>query len=368
MWPANRSPRTDREEVMNVALDFDLLRRLSEAPGVASREERVREVAVAALRPLVDEVRFDALGNAIGLKRAEGRPRVLIAAHLDEIGFLVRFIDPRGFLKLQHVGGFDARTLFAQRVLVHGSNGSVQPGVLMPGVKPTHLLAGEEPKAPKLDDFFVDLGLPVDQVRETVEVGDMVTLERAVERIGSNVVGKAMDDRIGVYVMLEAMRRLQSHRADVFAVATVQEEVGLRGATTAGFGIEPDVAIALDVTLAVDIPGVGEADVVSRLGQGAAIKIMDSSLISDHRLVRHFRDLAHQHGIPYQLEILPRGGTDAGGIQRVRAGVPAITLSIPARYVHTVNEMVAESDVEACANLLARYLEVAHTYDYAFTA
>lgn len=344
-------------------IDYGLLKRLCEAPGVAARERRVRAVALEALRPLVDEVRVDALGNTVGLRRGDGRRRVMLAAHLDEIGFLVRHVDKEGFLALQSVGGFDPRALFAQRVLVHSAEGGPLRGVLMPSAKPPHLMdRGEPPKPPRVEEFFVDLGLPAGRVQELVELGDMVTLDRTVERAGDAYIGKAMDDRVGVFVMIEALRALRSHQVDVLAVATVQEEVGLRGAITAAYGLEPHLGIALDVTLAMDIPGQREAEAVTRLGQGVAIKIMDSSSLSDPRLVRRFRDLARREGIPHQLELLPRGGTDAGGIQRSRAGVPAITLSVPTRYVHTVNEMVSATDVEAAIALLARFLEEAHTF------
>jgi endoglucanase len=358
-----------------MALDFELLKRLSEAPGVPSREERIRHVVVDALRPLVDEVRTDALGNAIGLKRGTGDgetgpvPRVMIAAHMDEIGFLVRHVDKDGFLRVHPVGGFDPSTLVAQRVFVHASGGDAAGpalrGVMMPsGRKPPHLLAGEAPKAPKVDDLFVDVGLTAERARALVEVGDMVTLDRTLERVGDNIVGKALDDRAGVYVMIEALRALGSHRVDVFAVATVQEEVGLRGATTATFGIEPDIGIALDGTLAIDIPGASEAETITRLGKGVGIKVMDSSSISDPRLVQHMRAIARRENIPFQMELLPRGGTDAGALQRSRAGIPAITLSVPLRYVHTVNEMACGTDIEAAVALLARYVEEAHTFDY----
>lgn len=346
-----------------MSIDFDLLKRLCESHGVASREERVRGVALEALRPLVDEVRIDSLGNAVCLKRGKGARRVMLAAHLDEIGFLVRHVDRSGFLRVQPVGGFDARTLFAQRVFVHCANGDLLRGVFMPAAKPIHLLAGERPQPPRIDEFFVDLGMSGEQVQEKVEIGDMITLDRTTERVGENIVGKALDDRVGVFVMIEALRRMQNPEVDVVAVATVQEEVGLRGALTAAYGIEPDIGVAIDVTLAVDVPGMKEHEAVSKLGQGAGIKVMDSSLLCDPRLVRRFREIARRDQIPYQMEVMPRGGTDAGSIQRSRTGVPSITLSIPARYVHTVNEMVAERDVDACATLLARFLEEAHTLD-----
>jgi tetrahedral aminopeptidase len=198
-----------------------------------------------------------------------------------------------------------------------------------------------------------------------VRVGDYVTMDRTLERVGDNYVGKAMDDRIGVFVMIEALRALQEQEATIFAVATSQEEVGLRGAEASGSALAPTVVVALDVTLAVDVPGGGDENAVTELGKGAAIKIMDGHSISHPRLVEHFRSIAEREGITHQMEILPSGGTDAGGVQRLHGGIPAITLSVPCRYVHTPNEMVSAADVQACITLLARYLEEAHTGDYA---
>jgi endoglucanase len=173
-----------------------------------------------------------------------------------------------------------------------------------------------------------------------------------------------MDDRVGVFVMIEALKAASSNVVDVYAVATVQEEIGLRGAAASGSAIAPDIAVALDITLANDIPGVPEQDHVTKLGKGTAIKIMDSSLICSPKVVEHFRSLAEKHSIKYQIELLPRGGTDAGAIQRLHGGIPSITLSIPSRYVHTVNETVHEADVQASIDLLARYIEHAHEGDY----
>ena len=182
--------------------------------------------------------------------------------------------------------------------------------------------------------------------------------------VGENVIGKAMDDRTGVFTMIEALRQLGTHTATVIAVATVQEEVGLRGATTSAFAVEPDVAIAIDTTLAVDTPGMPETDAVTRLGEGVAIKVFDSSFIPNFKLVEHLRNVAERHEIRHQMEVLPRGGTDAGAMQRARGGAAAITVSIPSRYVHTVNEMISVADLDAAAKLLARYLEDAHSGDY----
>jgi endoglucanase len=255
--------------------------------------------------------------------------------------------------------------MISQRVLVTTADGTALRGALQPARKPPHLSRGEEQKLPKADDFFVDLGMPADEVKEAVRVGDYVTMDRTLERVGSNYMSKAMDDRIGVFVMIEALRAVERHEATIHAAATSQEEVGLRGATASGSALEPTVVVALDITLAMDVPGGGNENTITELGKGAAIKIMDSSLICNPRLVEHFRTIAEREGIPHQMEILPAGGTDAGGVQRLHGGIPSITLSIPCRYVHTVNEMVNEADVQACIDLLARYLEEAHTGDYA---
>jgi len=348
-------------------INFGLLKRLCETPAVPGREEQLREVLRAVLAERCDSVETDVLGNVIGRRRGTGTgPRVMLAAHMDEIGFFVRHIDDKGFLRLQPVGGFDARVLVAQRVLVHGYRCSEGPlrGVLSLATKPIHLLSAEEAKPPKLEEFFVDVGLPAERARELAEVGDPVTLDRTVERAGECAIGKAMDDRAGVYVLVEALRLAERTAAEIVAVATAQEEIGSRGAMAAAYHLEPTVAIALDVTLAVDIPGGSEHERVTQLGKGPAIKLMDSSSVSHPKLVRHVRDLAERAGIPYQLEVLPRGGTDAGPIQRSRGGVPTLTLSIPTRYVHTVNEMVHLRDLAQAVQLLALFLEDAHRGDY----
>jgi tetrahedral aminopeptidase len=345
---------------VNVAL----LKRLTETPGVAGREERVRRLVIDELKPLVDDIKVDALGNVVAFKKGKTDRRVMLAAHMDEIGFMVRYIDENGFVRVQPLGGFDPRVLVAQRVLVHTAGGEALRGVLTPATKPIYLLADEKPAAPKLEEFYVDLGLAGEQVRSQVSLGDSITLDRTLERVGDRVISKALDDRAGVFTMIEALRKLGKHQVNVLAVATVQEEVGLRGAQTSAYAVQPDVAIALDTTLAVDTPGMPETESVTRLGQGVAIKMFDSSAIPNYKLVRHLRDVAERHAVRHQLEILPRGGTDAGAMQRARAGAPAITISIPSRYVHTVNEMADLGDLDAASTLLARYLEDAHAGEY----
>lgn len=348
-------------------MNLDLLSELTNATGIASREDNVRKVVIREMKPLVDELTVDALGNVIGVRHGGG-PTVMVSAHMDEIGFLVRYIDDKGYIRLQPVGGFDPRVLVAQRVRIETRTGGVVSGVLQPGVKPIHLMAPNESKDLKLEDLFVDIGLPGDQVKATVSVGDMVTLDRPLAQYGDTVSSKALDDRCGVYVMIEALRAMTSSEANVVAVASTQEEVGLRGATVASFAIEPDIAVALDVTIAADIPGTPDDTAVTRLRDGVAIKVFDSSHISNPRLVEHMRDLAERNDIPHQMELLPRGGTDAGAMQRARAGAAAITLSVPTRYVHSVNEMAAIADIDATVALLARFLEDAGSRDYGYAS
>ena len=346
-------------------LNETLLKKLTETPGVSGREEQQREILRDELSSLTDEVRTDSLGSVIGTKNGREDVRVMLAAHTDEIGFLVKFVDDEGFLRLQTLGGHDPANMVSQRVLVTTAGGEALRGALQPSRKPPHLSRGEEQKPPKADDFYVDLGLEADEVKEKVRIGDYVTMDRTLEKVGDCYMSKAMDDRAGVFVMLEALRALSGHEATIYAVATSQEEVGLRGAAASGSALEPTVVVALDTTLAMDVPGGGAENTITSLGKGAAIKIQDSSFIAHPKLVEHFRSIAGREEIPHQMEILPAGGTDAGGVQRLHGGIPAITLSIPSRYVHTPNEMVHEKDVQACITLLARYLEEAHTGDYA---
>ncbi len=343
-------------------LNFELLKRIAEAPGIPGYEDAVRAIVIEQMRPLVDELRVDALGNVIGTRHGNG-PRVMLAAHMDEIGFMVKSIDDYGGLRLQPVGGFDARNLAAQRVFVHTRSGNALRGALharRESHPPAHL---GDVKPDRLEDLFVDVGLTPDETKAQIEIGNMVTFDRTTERVGNTVMSKSLDDRVSVFIMLEVLRALGTHEVEIAAVATVQEEVGLRGAHTGAFGVNPDIGIAIDICPA-GMPGGDPAEQVTRLGGGPAIKLMDRSVITNHRLVRHFRDVAERAGIAYQLEILPFGGTDAGAIHQTHAGVASITISIPTRYAHTVNEMASMDDIAATIDLMTQYLAEAHQGDY----
>ena len=341
-------------------LNLDLLKRIAETPGIPGHEDAIRSIVVEVMRPLVDEINVDALGNVIG-RKGSGKPRVMLAAHMDEIGFIVRSVDEHGAIWLQPLGGFDARNLIAQRVMVHSRDG-VFRGAMHAKRGPLASRNVGDIKPDRVSDLFVDVGLTAEETENAVEIGDMVTMDRTLERVGHTVMSKSLDDRVSVFVMLELLRTLGEHQCEVVAVATVQEEVGLRGAGTAAFSVQPDIGIAIDICPA-GVLGDDRIDEITHLGGGPGIKIMDMSVITNRKLQRAFRDVAERHGIEYQLEVMPFGGTDAGAIDRSRAGVRAITISIPTRYSHTVNEMASLSDIAGTVELLTHFLREAHQLD-----
>jgi len=340
---------------------MELLKKLSEATGVPGYEGPIRRVILDALAGHVDSVDVDLLGNVIAHKAGKG-PVVALAGHMDEIGFLVCYIEEKtGFLRVQPLGGFDPVTLVAQRVVVHAQEGDLVGCI---GRKPIHILTDDEKKKPvDIADLFVDVGLPGEEVAARVALGDVVTMQQEFVQYGDIVSGKAIDDRVGVYVAIEAMKRAKKLRCDLYFVATTQEEVGVRGATVAGYRIHPQISIALDVCIAADMPGVPDKDQISQMRKGVAISLKDARSISHPGLVRAFRELAERRKIPYQITLSSRGGTDAGAMQLARDGSAAITLSIPTRYVHSVVETVHVGAIDAAIRLLTAFLETAHKVD-----
>ena len=341
---------------------MELLKKLSQTPGISGREERIRALIKEELEKLADTVSVDAMGNVIALKKGKsGRQKVMISGHMDEIGFIVSHIEEKGFLRLSPVGASSPQLRWPS-VVVHGREDL--RGILMPASKPVHIMTPEEAKAPlKVSDFYVDLGLSQEETEKLVRIGDPVTLDRDFIEFGANASGKAMDDRAGVWVMLEALRQIKDHEADIYAVASVQEEVGLRGAIIA-YGIHPILGLPSMSPLAVDGPGSSKLFQVSALGEGPAIKIMDSASISNYKLVDFMRTIAEENHVKYQMEILPRGGTDAGAIERVHTGCPVVTLSVPTRYVHSNVETINKEDLKNAALLLAKFLENVHKGDF----
>jgi endoglucanase len=357
-------------------LDLDLFRRLCETPGIPGREERVRALVEKTVLGkagggLFDDSHVDAMGSLICTRRATKGARgartrgkrattVLLAAHMDEIGFYVRHVDDQGFLWLNPAGGFDTRNLFASRVLVVASGGDLK-GVMNPGGKPIHISSeAERNKVPGVEEFFVDLGMPAADVKKAVKVGDYVVLDQPFLETPLKVVSKALDNRMACFVAIEALRRIarkgQKHSADIVVAFCTQEEVGLRGATTAANQVGADIGVGLDVNLACDTPGVPESQRVTKHGDGAAIMVQDSSMISDHGLVEELCAVARKHRIAHQRAILPRGGQDGAAIQKSGRGARCVALGAGTRYIHTTTEMIDKADLEAVVDLLAAWL------------
>ncbi len=339
--------------------DVDLLTELTETSGVPGYEDRVRNLVVRELEDSVDRIRTDAMGNVVGTLEGVTDHEVAVAAHMDEIGFMVRHLkgddDGFGFVELDALGGWDARVLKAQRVTIHTEAGDV-PGVI--GSPPPHTLSdNEREKPPEVSDVVVDVGLPYEDASDRIAPGDLVTMDQTTERVGETITGKALDDRVCLFAMLEAARRLEEPDATIHFCATVQEEVGLRGARALGVDVDPDLAVALDVTVANDVPGFDAGERVTELGDGAAIKLKDSSVITSPKVHRRMKAVAEDREIDYQLEILPAGGTDTAGFQHTAGAKPVGAISIPTRYLHTVTETAHVDDIAATIDLLEAFLE-----------
>ena len=324
------------------------------------REERVRRILERECEGLFDEVRTDPMGNLIATKKSKSAQakRLLLACHIDEIGFYVRHIDDKGFVRVQNAGGFDTRNLLARRVLVQASSGEDLLGLMNPGGRPIHISKEEDrKKVPEMTEFAIDLCLPPEQVKKKVRIGDPVTLVQEFSEIGECVSGKCLDNRVAAFVAIEAVRKAPNSKYEVVLAATVQEEVGCRGAGPAAYATQPDIAIAIDTTLCVDTPGVPEDERVTKQGDGCALTVLDSLTISDRSLIDEFEATARKREFPFQLSILPRGGTDAGPMQRARGGYRTMTLSVPTRYIHTVTECIHKRDLQSAIDLLAAWLE-----------
>ena len=324
-----------------------LLKQLTETFGPSGYEDEVRKLVQAEVKSLADEIKVDALGNLIARKKPtkpnKDTKKIMIAAHMDEIGLMVSHVDEKGFVRFSPIGGVFRRYVMGGRVRF--LNGTV-------GVIGNENL-GNINELPTLDKVYIDVGA-TSKKDCPVKVGDVAAFERPFVDMGNRLVAKSMDDRVGVLVAIEALRALKSTPHDVYFVFTTQEEVGTRGAGTSAFGVDPDVGIALDVTPTGDAPESLKMEMA--LGKGACIKIKDAGALSDPRVVQWMINTAEKNRIPYQREVLLFGGTDARAIQLARAGVPAGCISIPVRYVHSPSEMVDYSDVESSVKLLTALL------------
>ena len=347
-----------------MAINVELLAEICEVAGAPGFEQRVREIVLREVTPLVDEISTDNMGNITAVKKGKEPKKVMIGAHMDEIGFIVTHIDDNGFLRFHTLGGFDPKTLTAQRVIVHGKKDLV--GVM--GSKPIHVMTPEErTKSPKTTDYFIDMGMSKNEVDKFIEIGNPITRERKLIEMGNCVNCKSIDNRVSVFILIEALRELKDNPYDVYGVFTVQEEVGIRGANVSTQQIQPDFGFGLDTTIAYDVPGAAVHEKITELGKGAAIKVMDSSTICDYRMVKYMKEVAKNHNIKHQLEILTGGGTDTAGIQRFTPGGSiAGAVSIPTRHIHQVIKMADKNDIRDSIDLLLHSIKDLDKFDWSF--
>ncbi|MDR1993635.1 MAG: M42 family metallopeptidase [Nitrososphaerota archaeon] len=340
------------------------LEKLSNACGVTGREKPVQDLLAEMLKPYADEIKTDRMENIIATKKGKpNAPKIMLAAHMDEVGLMVKTLTKDGFIQFSKMGGIDDRILPAQKVLIHTKT-TTYPGTI--GSKPPHIQKEEERK--KIithDDLFIDIGTKnkEDTTNWGVTIGDPITFDVKYTPLSKDTaMGKAFDNRAGCAAMIETMKLIQETDCNICAVGTVQEEVGLRGAATAAFGIDPDLAIALDVTIAGDVPGVREFDTTVKMGKGPTLTISDSGLITHPKILRWLLDTANTENIPIQLESGLLGSTDAARISITRQGIPSGTISIPTRYIHSPTSIINLTDIELSAKLAAAAIQKATTY------
>jgi endoglucanase len=343
-------------------LNIDLLKTISEAPGVSGFEYGVNEIIKKELRDRVTGLREDKFGNIFAQKGESGKT-MMVAAHMDEIGLIVKHIDDKGFIRFAKLGGVPDHILLSQRVFVHGVKKRIR-GVI--GCKAIHLMKDDERKQlVAYDKMFIDTGATKDQLREMgIKVGTPITFERGMAELeGGEILGKAMDDRAGCYVLVEALKRAKPANK-VFGVFTVQEEVGLRGASISAFSVKPNLGLAIDTTIAGDHPEILESEAPVRLGMGPVILAADGrkdslggGMIANPLVRGWMMEVAEKAGIPFQLEVLEGGTTDASAIQASQEGVPSGCLSVPSRYVHSSSEVISQPDLENTVNLLVKLME-----------
>jgi len=337
----------------------NLLVKLAEAHGISGYEGAVRAIVEQEIKPYVDEIKTDGLGNLIATKRGK-KPSVMIAAHLDEIGLMVKYIEEEGFMRFSTIGGWFDQTLLNQRVLLHTDSGTVT-GVI--GSKPPHRMKKEEREKPiKAEDMFIDVGASsrADAEQMGIAIGTPVTIDSHFASLkNERVTCKAFDNRSGVAIMIEALKRVNTE-FEVYAVGTVQEEVGLKGARTSAFGLDPNVATAIDVDIAGGHPGIEKKDAAVELDKGPVITVSDASgrgIITPPSVLKWLKDTAARYNVDYQLSVSEGGMTDAAIIHLTRSGIPTGVIGVPARYIHSPVELLSMNDIDNSAELLARAIE-----------
>lgn len=337
-----------------------LLENLSNAHGVSGYESNIRTIIEKEIRPFVDDIKIDRMGNLIAIKNG-GFPRLMLAAHMDEIGLMVKYVDDKGFIYFTTTGGWFDQTLLNQRMILHTADGPIY-GVI--GSKPPHAMKEEEMKKPvKAEDMFIDVGAKdkEDAEKAGVRPGTPITSDTEFKLLCNDLVtGKALDDRGGCAVIIEVLKRIKDVKSTVYAVFTVQEEVGLKGGRTSAFGLDPDVALVSEVTFTGDHPGIDKKDSALEIGKGPAITVSDAEgrgIIVPEPVLKWLKNAAESGNIPYQLKVGAGGQTDASIIHITREGIPTGVISTPSRYIHTPVNVLSMSDIENTVKLMVRAVE-----------
>lgn len=339
-------------------MNVKLLKKLCDTPGVPGAEDRIKEIVKSELKSYTDGIIEDKLGNIIAHIPGIG-PKLVLDAHMDEVGFMVNHIDQNGFLYLLPIGGMDPRVFYGQRLMVWGK----KPLVGMVAAVPPHISRNTNNKeVPEVEDCLVDLGLSVDKVLDLVKIGDVVTFDTELRETEEAVISKALDNRLGIFIIIEVLKKNPKVNCDLYITATVQEEVGLRGARVITPVYEPDFAIALEGTVAMDIPGVSENKTLANVLKGPEIRLSDRYLVAHRSFSFFITSLAEKKNIPYQVTVKKAGSTNATAMQVTGKGTKAAVVSVPTRYLHSPSSIAYKSDIQHTTSLISEILENINKY------
>ncbi|MCX6817963.1 MAG: M42 family metallopeptidase [Candidatus Aenigmarchaeota archaeon] len=339
----------------------DLLKRLVDSASISGYEKNIRDLISKEIKPYVDEIKIDKIGNLI-CKKGSGSPKVMLTAHMDEVGLMVKYIDDDGFIKFEPVGGWDPKVLLSQKFKIHGTKGPVI-GVI--GSKPIHLQDREDVnKVVKLNDMFIDIGAKnkKEVAAIGIRLGDFITIYGEFNKLnGSRITAHGFDDRLGCLVMIEVMKNLKKFKGTVYAVGTVKEEIGLVGVRGSAFSINPDVVISLDTTTCGDTPELKPYEAPARMGLGPVLVVKDAISIIQSEMKEWVEDVAKKNKIKIQFDILSGGATDASVTPMIREGIPSIAILTPSRYLHTPTEVADMNDVKNAVTLVTELVKSAST-------
>ncbi len=334
-------------------MNIKLLKELCDTPGMPGGEGLIRDLVIKELKNFTKDISTDAMGNVIAHVRGKGR-KLVLDAHMDEVGFMVHYIDDNGFINLTPMGGMDPRVYYAQRLTIWGK----RPLAGMVAATPPHVSkSGNNKEVPEIEDCVVDVGLSADKVKSLVSIGDYVSFSTELVETEDSVISKALDDRMGLFIIIEALKRGPDINCDLFITATVQEEIGLRGARLITPVVEPDFIIALEGTVAMDVPGIPANKSMANVNKGPEIRLSDRYLIADREFSFFINETAKKKEIPCQITVKKVGGTNATAMQVTGKGCRAAAISVPTRYMHSPSSIAYKDDIESTIRLISSILE-----------